>query len=982
MLRRIGCLMLLLIAGIVYADSTDSTAENKSVETPEQGRDERGRKKTFTITKKTQHEKIPVLSQSETVPDSFPTIIPSGSLFGVFEKEYGPFLIEGSVVVPAGEKLEFKAGSKIYIGGKYTTITVFGEFKAIGTKDNPVLIRSVKSDPNPWDWDRIYIRSKRRSIFEHCIIKHSNYGLFVENGMAEVNHCTFEKNSLHALVVKNSSVTIQNTTIENGHVLGLSCQPGATITADSLTVKNNITAIACAPQSTLKINGGHITGNATGLALYENAAVTIVDADIKGNRRGVLSTVEIPRNMSEMVFKNGVDRVVTRKSKLDELFKPPEEIKSIVLPKTKTKIKVDENFKPGFSALATPAEPTASFIGNVSLGIKYFAPTSKNGYQVDTAYDIDTISGGSGLDTYDTTTTISRAKIYQSHYVGEQSDEWYAGIQPETQIFLSGRKNRADVNLLADFYGNEWTGLYKNMFNLSINAVGHKLVFGDFYENGSEISISGRKMTGLKYQGGILEMGRGTKRINFNLAAGESEMSKDIGENEMEIYNDTVDEGSSVRQQLTYVAGISIKPTMNSSIHIKGIIARDQTAEPLFRDILSDTAAPDPIQAQTGSVGGEISLLKGTLNLGFEVNVGNVDSLEEDNNAAWFEPEIPASVQKVFNNIPESDYYSGALNAKYLINGYDLSANYTEVRPSYFSAGNPYLESDKRSASIACEKAFTENVTVDAAYDWNQSYVSNELNVAEGEPGPQFENSVSLGAKYQMGSNKPSFSLSYDMAHQMFDDVGTYTTRVDTVVDGQDSYYLLEDDDEFKAIDFKNMIGIEAKQRFKSGIDYSLKYKVAITRDLSEYLVNEEDPEIRDNQIQHRISGKFGFKIKRVFKNKTTFRIAMKEKNKDNFYGLSYKISDQANITIIPRKLSLKLKGEYSDKVDEEDEDEGVRESIETEFYAVEGELKVTLTSKLSMRILGKYEESLDENEGSAENYNAKIGGVLLTYLF
>ncbi|HEX7511288.1 MAG TPA: hypothetical protein VF335_08310, partial [Chitinivibrionales bacterium] len=108
--------------------------------------------------------------------------IPPGIIFGKFEKENGPFLLQGSVIVPSGEVLEFGPGCTIFMGGNYPTITVFGQLIVKGTAAQPVIFQSANPKPNPWDWDRIYCRSRNRSVFEHCIIRHSNYGIYVENG--------------------------------------------------------------------------------------------------------------------------------------------------------------------------------------------------------------------------------------------------------------------------------------------------------------------------------------------------------------------------------------------------------------------------------------------------------------------------------------------------------------------------------------------------------------------------------------------------------------------------------------------------------------------------------------------------------------------------------------------------------------------------------------------------------------------------------
>jgi hypothetical protein len=46
------------------------------------------------------------------------------------------------------------------------------------------------------------------------------------------------------------------------------------------------------------------------------------------------------------------------------------------------------------------------------------------------------------------------------------------------------------------------------------------------------------------------------------------------------------------------------------------------------------------------------------------------------------------------------------------------------------------------------------------------------------------------------------------------------------------------------------------------------------------------------------------------------------------------------------------------------------------------GDIKYTITSRLSALLMVKYEDFRDDNEASRENYTATIGGLHMTYLF
>jgi hypothetical protein len=912
-------------------------------------------------------------ASTHAAPNYFPTEIPSGILFGTFTSTDGPYLISGSIIVPSGQKLEFGPGCRIYIGGEYTTITVFGQLVVRGSAAEPVIFQSASKRPNPWDWDRIYCRSRNRSVFEHCIIRHSNYGIEVENGSATIDHCTFERNSLQGLVVKNSDVSIFATRFQKGHVLALLCQAGSNVVAESLFVQDNITGIACENNSSLKIVTGQITGNTNGIAVYSQASVSLVSVDVTHNQTGIVSTVEIPKKVREMVYGNGLDAVTLPESQMANLVKQPEIVKSVVLPRTATPVGIKESLQPGFSAVEAEHEQSVSFMGNVTAGFRYFYPTS-----VDDS-------------------------LRQTRYPGETGTR-ISGLQPELQIFTSGRRKSADINLLMDVYGNQWIDqplhMRKNSFNLSANYQEQHVVVGDFFESGSETSVSGRKFTGIRYGGSFLPMGKGDKRISLKLAGGETEIPKDVGRRELDLYSDTVDTGMSLRQQISYVAGVSVKPTLNSAINVMGLISRDQTNTPLFRTQITDPKAPAPIKGQSGHIDGMVDLLDGKLTLNAEVDLGVSDTIDttdarDMDKVAWYNPQVGEALPAVFGIKRSSgtageywkNHLAASIGAAGKVRGFDLSGRFSEIRPQFFTAGNPYLESDRRIFELAGEKTFHNKLVTSARYQFERRYAANQFNLSTSESSPVDKSTIGLSGEYTHKPTLPAVSAEYTFALERSDqagskdvisvdttDLGNGTIGIDSVsttVYGRDI-----------ARDLDNLWGLEIKQRFESGMEYSLKYRLLWENELTHHTNASENN--MDDATQHQISGRFGFRIARIVKNKTNFKLTTKREKRNDLSGLSYKLSDQLDVSIIPRKLTCKLKGEFNNRIDEKDVSDttSARQTTRTRLYGVEGEIKFAFTPKLSLTGVGRYENSKDGTEGSSDNYNVKIGGLLLTYLF
>lgn len=876
--------------------------------------------------------------------------IREGTFSGKFRKEDGPFLLTGSIIVPSGQILEFGPGCEIFIGGEYSAITVFGLISIHGSEAEPVHILSAKSAPNPWDWDRIYCRSSDQSFFEHCSISHSNYGITAENGNVIIKNCTFTNNSLNALQVMNSEVTIENSNFTGGHAVAINLKNGAVVTAENLTVKDNKTAIACESKSVFKLTGGIISNNVSGIITDQNAAVSIIATNITKNRYGVVTTVEIPRRLREMVFNNYNDIRVVTNVEFAKVTKEPQNVHMVTLPQKKVSTLKNSSFPYGFSALSVPRELNSSFIGNVISGFTVYKPTSLQ-------HPLDKDSVGEFPYQY---IPVTRK---QTKYPGEQTDAWYGGIQPELQVFANGKRGSADINLIMDVYGNDWlsTSNYfdKNIFNLTMSYSQKTLTFGDFYENGSETSIPGRQMTGLKFTGGFLEMGDGVKRIDLKLSAGETEIPKDSGDHELNIFNVKVDTGQSIRQQISYLASLTYRPLSNAVISAKGIIARDQANKPLLRIPITDPAVKDPIAAQTGILDASVMLLDDKIELTGEIDLGTFDTIAGNaaKDIAWYNPQIDKAVPEVFNlfkNDEFKEHYASTIGVKTKIRDYTSSLNYMQIAKNYFSAGNPYLETDRRKVVLNIEKSILKKIMSFGEASYERTFISSDL-VDRGE--------LNISSEYRSENSLPDYTIGY-------------TGRIErNKKTERDSFASVT----FNSTQLSSIISAETKQTLKNGISYSLRYQILFDEDLSDHPFAEYNK--IGNRWQNTWNAALVFKTKRFIRNKSNFRFATKNENRDSLRAISYKVGDQLYIDLIKSKLSLKLSGDYSAKKEKKFLSTW-QAPVNNDFYSSDIEVKYSISQKLSLTLNGGYEKSYDETSGSTENYNAATGGFHVTCLF
>ncbi len=992
-------LAILLIWGISVAQDKESVVQDSSKNKSKINKSEKVEKveeksdnstkaalenKNGKRRKKEVVEKKPVKLQDASTAVE----IDAGVMFGEFQREDGPFLLKGNIIVPSGQLLKFGPGCQVYVGGKYTTITVFGQIELAGTANEPVIIQSASKNPNPWDWDRIYIRSRRRSTIEHAVIRHSNYGVVTENSSVVIKNSIFEKNSIHGLVVKNSNVRISNSEFRKGHVVSVLLQAGADVSADSISIRNNRCGIACGDKAFFVMKKGMINGNRYGLAVDKGASVEIIAADITKNSVGIMSTTEIPKKMAEMVYQNTTEINVVSQDEFIKLLKAPEEVKSVALPTTKKEVTVSKNFAPGFSALKEERVKTASFIGNVSLGADYYHPNSKyHPLDLDTTYNADS-----------TAFTTSAVKNDQTKYPGEQGDEYIDGLVPKLVFFAQGKRGDLDVNMNADVEFNSWYGdRIPSKFNsvvFSTNLRDQHATVGDFYENISEPSISGRKLRGVKYTGSFWDMGRGNKRIDVHLALGQSEEKEDVGDHDKDVFGDVTDTSYSVRQQMTYVAMGNLRPIHNLTLTARGLISHDQDETPLISDPVQDDSVPDPISAATGGLGFDLKLLDGNMEVRGELNIGKHDTVPEKDwdDLAWYKPQIIPSLSTVFGELGDAVSDGGtqayALDAGISgdVKGFSLDASLLKIGNEYYSAGNPYLENDRLLVSASAKREFSDKISSMLSYEFERTSISDELDTLNGIADPLNSNTIDLNSSYSFGENKPTLVADYGLQIQSNEDVTDSLTTQTTVDSTGDSIVTTIDTVEvprsYDFIEIVNSGGIEIKQRFENGIDFSLKYNFRNTNDASVYKIDSENDQ--GDMWEHGIKAKFGFKVKRILRSKTSFKIKFKNEVEDSVEEVDWKLTENLKIDIIPRKLKLTLKGDLRNKTSEEDSGEivGKRDEFTTLQKTLEAELKFIINSKLSATLTGKIEDYDDDVSGSTENYTLQSGGLHFIYLF
>jgi hypothetical protein len=283
--------------------------------------------------------------------------------------------------------------------------------------------------------------------------------------------------------------------------------------------------------------------------------------------------------------------------------------------------------------------------------------------------------------------------------------------------------------------------------------------------------------------------------------------------------------------------------------------------------------------------------------------------------------------------------------------------------------------------TLEMHRPFTEQFDFGAGYRYERTSASFDVNV-EGR-GPVDKNKLWVDGTLAFGEGKPTVSADYAVRLETNDELGI-VTRIDSIValGAEPDTFGTEIVDQYAAVQLDNNVALEVKQRFENGIDYSARYRFLWENDLSDY----PDPAFQNWQDtwNHELSARFGFKFKRVFRNRLNALVRFQKEIEDSLDRFVYKVSDNMRIGIVPRRLTLNLKGELGRRLEHQyDAARGADPWFYAQyiFHGEEGEIRFSFTSKLSLSLMGRYEQAYDEKE-EGENYNVIIGGLHVTYLF
>ncbi|OGJ87653.1 MAG: hypothetical protein A2268_04410 [Candidatus Raymondbacteria bacterium RifOxyA12_full_50_37] len=963
------------------------------------------------------------LAESEEAAKA--TVIMQDEIDGTLSTDKSPYLLVGNVVVPANKTLTIEKGVTVLVGGDYSTIVVYGQIMAEGVEGAPIVFKSAKKDAKAWDWDRIYIRGNQRSYFTWCTISNSNFGIHVDNGNATIANCSFQNNSISCIYALQSDVQVRYTQLGKGHIVGLNVDRGSKVSVDSGLIHNITHGVVCHPFSTLNMSRTRIEDNDFGIITDKRAQVKLEDIWVLKNRVGVLTDQEIKSNRLFMIKRNVEDLRVVTPEEVAKLMPEPQKITAVKVREKEFRDTV--GFKGDFLSAPSRGESFTArmgLLGQVSLGLTYRAVNDLN----------ESVHAN----------IADSALPHQTTYI--------PGFRPELSLYLQSKVGDRESDLTINGYGNynkmgSTTGddhlrnleAYRNIqkfevINLTTTLPGHEIVLGDFSEDQSEISVSSRQIRGLKYEKtSTLEQGRS---LDMSISGGQSTIPYPKG-----LKPDMLDSNTTpIRQEWLGLASVKSNVSRDLSVGAHFLTTRHVNNPILYPGVSLDSTelyGADPkLQSYNSGINATMQI-RDNLSAFAEVDIGYADTLSTDVDSGDGSSFAYSKDTLIHHNFNLTQMTAGLIGVNFNLSGFDATVEYIRAQHDFYTGGNPSIKpqvgnlnkarfNGSKSFDVNILSGLTKSIDLNTAFDWEAAAKEetsikpdflgeDPIMVADSVAGDSVVNDPSLSFLSQPVENKlkggldikmpigpfsfePNFSYYYEWVPALKRDAKSKDMKIS--VDGSE-----------ETVNATEYTDAEGRMTFGGALVYIPSYSSEVLTSMRLKLdggvilindMNRFDPALSyadtlqwEKNDGHQIKTKFDFALK-LFKSrignklKTSYQIRTK-KYKDEAKQL-FRLEDRFEVKVIPQKLTLNLKGYFSNQNTDYKEEKNNADGVWTgafnkvnevlKVYGVESEIKVGLTIMMSISVKGGYEYGTDTAESGGENFKTYYGGGVFNLLF
>jgi hypothetical protein len=174
-----------------------------------------------------------------------------GEVSGVWTKQNSPYILGGSVTVPAGKSLTIESGVLVQVDTNYAgseaEFIISGTLQADGEETDPVSFSTIQQGSGLWKG----IVLEGTGTFNHCLIENATNGIEAKTRNVTISQCEIRNNTLNGVYWNGEDRwvegTIINSTIYSNGEYGIFCYASTMENSASATpvirgnlIRNNI----------------------------------------------------------------------------------------------------------------------------------------------------------------------------------------------------------------------------------------------------------------------------------------------------------------------------------------------------------------------------------------------------------------------------------------------------------------------------------------------------------------------------------------------------------------------------------------------------------------------------------------------------------------------------------------------------------------------------------------------------------------------
>jgi len=688
-------------------------------------------------------------------------------LSGVLTADKSPYLVYGTIQVPAGEQLVIEPGvTLLFVPGQFAGLMVFGQLIAEGTQDKPIRFLSASKSPNPWDWNRILLAGPSRNSFRYVEIANSNFGIHVENSGLTLLNSHLHHNSLRGVFVRNSQVEIQDSKIDGGQIIGLQVSALADVHLKRTSIVDNRNGAVVMSQGLLETSFSEFRKNDRGLVVLDGASLLTEMNKVEHNQVGLASSEKLSSSLFEGIRDNVTNVQQVGKGVLDAL---------VAEPQAQEIARVEATGKPNVQIGEQRDKETWNVYGNIQAGAGYSKVITKtNPGPLNTNLETDTIAPG---------------QKYPNNFLVD-------GPSGKGMVYVTMESSQGrGIELQAEGIADRWITARAKPVTLRYWSPLHSITVGNLQESGSPLVLSNLPVLGAKYS---INLGRNSTDQAMFVAEGfygESKQPFNVGEKNLDLFPQYYAAGAAVAQQLTGYGRLTFNPNAQLRLQAGGITSEDKTQGLLLRkDLPLGVETRDPLsQSKAVFAAGQWKNRSGAFQVNADVAVGQADTADVFYQKALDEVFASAGLPSVSISQVRSLFLSDAS-----VRAAD-SATVVAVFPSDSLTLAEARDSliVLRHEALAAQKTISQNSQSNrtANFNWNRDNVAGRVELAwKLDQGNVKASLQSVGKNYfspgaaTLLQNSREYGIDWSQALKPFWDIdASYRLSIENAAGADDS---------------------------------------------------------------------------------------------------------------------------------------------------------------------------------------------------